>query len=486
MINWQQPQRQSKAAILIMVIRVLKEMLRALWPILLITIFKDKENTGWKLLSFVVIVTVIALTIALIGYFNFKFHVANNQLIIRQGVFKKKVLTIPLDKIQTVHLEQSIWHTLTHSFKVIIDTAGTEKVESSIYALNAAIAASFKQLLLEQQPHTAEHMPVMLKQTTIIKVNATDLLKLCLTANHIETLVLVCIFVFSKIEDLKPVLNNASFGWLEQYEKQLAFTWKLVLAITLIITILSVIISSIRVLLRYANFNVQVSSKGFHIRGGLIQSRQMVIPFNKVQLMSWNANFLKRFAGIYILHLKAIGEDDLKKKQKVLFPITNNQQLAQVTPYYQTDLPNVGNNGYEIKKAYTWLRALWMGIPTASILGTIGYLTGGYAGLWLLLWLPYFIIVTAVFRKNFRFFVNEEALQLNTGAWGRQSVLMNWNKVQSVILKQSPYQRRNQLASLIFFTAGGKVKLPYIPLDDASYLADFALMKIESSKTKWM
>jgi putative membrane protein len=487
MINWQQPQRQSMAAILIMTLRFLKEIFKSVWPILLITVFRDKEKLGLRLLFFAVGILLMALLATMLEFIKFKFHIANNNLIIRKGVFRKKTLTIPLDKIQSVHLEQSIWHTLTKSYKVIIDTAGTEKVESSMYALNADVAASFKQLLLEQQSEVSEStLSPLPQQSTIIKVNAKDLFKLCITANHIETLVIVCFFVFSKLEDFKPLLKTVSFGWLEQYEKQLQVTWKLVLAIALIVAILSVIISSIRVLLRYANFNVQVSSKGFHIRGGLVQSKQMVIPFSKVQLMNWNANLLKRMAGMYVLHLKAIGEDDLKKKQKVLLPITNDQQLPQIIPYYQENLPINSSNAHSIHKAYAWLRILWIGIPVTAIVTTIGYLAWDVYGLWLLLWLPYYFLVRTVYRKNFRFWINDEALQLSTGVWGRQAILMNWNKVQTVTLKQSPYQRRNQLATLTFFTAGGKVKLPYISLEDASYLADFALMKVESSQTKWM
>lgn len=489
MINWEQPQRQSKAALLIMGIRFLKEMFKAIWPILLVTLFNGKEKLGLKLLVLAGVVILWVTIAALLEFLKFKFHIANNSLIIQKGVFSKKTVTIPLDKIQSVHLEQSIWHTLTSSFKVIIDTAGTEKVESTMYALNADVASSFKQLLLEQQSHvgTVEDtsMPAPV-QTTIVRVNAKDLLKLCITANHVETLAIVCAFVLSKMEDFKPILQTASFGWLQQYEKQLEVTWQLVLALTLIVAILSVVISSIRVLLRYANFNVQVSSKGFHIRGGLVQSKQMVIPFNKVQLMNWNANLLKRWAGMYVLHLKAIGEDEMKKKQKVLLPITNEHQLTQIIPYYQESQPINDGNGHSIHKAYTWLKLLWIGLPVVTVFTGIGYLAWGQYGYWLLLWLPYYFIVRSVFRKKFRYWVNDEALQLKTGAWGRQHIIMNWNKVQTITLKQSPYQRRNGLATLTFFTAGGSVKLPYLSLDDASYLADHAMMKVESSRTKWM
>lgn len=486
MINWQQPQRQSFAALAIMGFHFFKQVFGALWPMLIVPFLNNNQKKLSIVLLAIAFIVLLAIVFAVLGYLNFKFYIKDNKLIILSGVFKKKVITIPLEKIQSIHLEQSLLHSITGTFKVLIDTAGTEKVESSIYALNTQIAASLKEWVLSSRDNEEVLQATIQSKKIIIHTSSIDLLKLCLTANHLETLLLVCVFVFSKLEDLKPLLNNMSFGWLEKYEKEIQVTWILVVATVVLIAVLSIVISSIRTILRYANFKVEISAKGFHIKGGLIQMKQMIIPFNKVQLVSWNANFLKRCTNMFVLQLKATGESELKKKQKVLLPITNKEKLAQIIPYYESDLPSNQLDANGIHKSFIWRRILMIGLPITIVITTIGCLIFGYSGLLIIGWFLYFIITTIFYKNNFKFWINTNALQIVKGVWGKHHTLMKWNNVQFVTLKQSPYQRKNQLASVIFYTAGGKVILPYLTVTDATFLVDYVAMKVESSNTSWM
>lgn len=486
MINWQQPQRQSFVALAIMGFHFFKQVFGALWPMLIVPFLNNNEKKLSIVLIAITLIVLTAIVFAVLGYLNFKFYIKEDKFIILSGVFKKKVITIPLEKIQSILLEQSLLHSITGTFKVLIDTAGTEKVESAIYALNTHNAASLKEWILSNRVvQEVEHTKVQ-SNKTIIQTSSVDLLKLCLTANHLETLLLVCVFVFSKLEDMRPLLKNISFGWLEKYEKEIKVTWILVVAIIVLIAVLSIIISSIRTILSYANFKVDVSKKGFHINGGLIQMKQTIVPFKKVQLLNWNANFLKRYANMFVLQLKATGESELKKKQKILLPITNKEQLAQIIPYYEADLPANQSEANGIHESFIWRRILMIGLPITIVVATVGCLIFGSTSLLIISWFLYFIIITIMYKNNFKFWVNTNALQITKGVWGKHHTLMKWNNVQFVTLKQSPYQRKNQLATIVFYTAGGKVILPYLTLNDAQLLIDYASMQVESSIINWM
>jgi putative membrane protein len=486
MINWQQPQRQSLAALAIMGIHFFKQVFGALWPMLIVPFLNNNEKKLSTVLLAIAFIILVAIVFAVLGYLNFKFYINDNKFIILSGVFKKKVITIPLEKIQSIHLEQSLLHSVTGTFKVLIDTAGTEKIESSIYALNTHVAASLKDWVLSNRGSQAIEYETVQSPKIIIQTTTNDLVKLCLTANHLETLLLVCVFIFSKLEDMKPLLNKMSFGWLEKYEQEIEITWMLAVTVIVLIAVLSIVLSSIRTILRYANFKVEVSAKGFHIKGGLIKMKQVIIPFKKVQLINWNANFLKRFTGMYVLHLKATGESDLNKKQKVLLPITQQNQLDAIIPFYEDEIPANNTQVNGIHQVFVWRRIFMIGLPVTIVITSIGCFLFSYSGLWVMTWFIYFTITTALYKKNFQFWINTNALQVLKGVWGRQHTLMKWNNVQFVTLKQSPYQRKKQLANVIFYTAGGKVILPYLTLTDATLLVDYVAMKIESSNTSWM
>ncbi len=91
---------------------------------------------------------VIILVRSLIDYFYFRFFIANDELVIRKGLISKKTITIPLQKIQAVHIEQNLLHQLAKVAKVKIDTAGSEKTEAVIDALEVPKAEAIERFLL--------------------------------------------------------------------------------------------------------------------------------------------------------------------------------------------------------------------------------------------------------------------------------------------------------------------------------------------------
>lgn len=68
---------------------------------------------------------------------------------------------------------------------------------------------------------------------------------------------------------------------------------------------------------------------------------------------------------------------------------------------------------------------------------------------------------------------------------GKRTVILKWEKIQSVKITQSLFQQCKSLADLIINTAGGTITAPYIPLEDARELQNFALYKVESSGEPW-
>ena len=66
------------------------------------------------------------------------------------------MITIPLNKIQSVHIEQNLVHQLLDVSKLVIDTAGSEKSEAEIDAISSSKAESFKEFLLHQERDAEE------------------------------------------------------------------------------------------------------------------------------------------------------------------------------------------------------------------------------------------------------------------------------------------------------------------------------------------
>jgi len=101
-------------------------------------------------------------------------------------------------------------------------------------------------------------------------------------------------------------------------------------------------------------------------------------------------------------------------------------------------------------------------------------------------WIPVVWFFARIYYKKWRYAISPRGVYLTKGILGERAAILRWYKVQSVNLKQSPFQQRKELATLEFSTAGGNLTLPYISLTQAKKLKDYVLYVVEKSKEDWM
>src|SRR5690606_19504579 len=107
--HWQEPQRQSPAAILIFLWSTAINLLKGLWPILALYFFMgDKDSDSLTLLWGIAGFSLLIIGWAVIGYWFKRCHLQEDTLVIPFGWLKKKTLGIPIHSIQAVHLEQNV------------------------------------------------------------------------------------------------------------------------------------------------------------------------------------------------------------------------------------------------------------------------------------------------------------------------------------------------------------------------------------------
>jgi putative membrane protein len=485
MINWNEPQKQSAFGIFMFAGKALREVVTML---IVFTGFWVNDKKPFK--AFLLLYGGAALYVfgkAFLEYFYFTFHISGQQLIIKKGIFSKKTLIIPFERIQTVHLQQNLLHKIIGHCKVSIDTAGTEKTEVAIQSLAYKKALQLKELLSQEnvlQVAAGEEMDS--GNRNIIRLAGKDLFKMALSANHLETFGLIIAFVLARFENVKDLLGINAIDYVEEHGKEVTFTAQTIGIIIFFTLAFSILISVVRIILKYSDFTIQLTDKGFHLKHGMLQSHQQFVGTRKIQYILWRANWIRRKIGIYMFHVKTAGEDEIKKKQRIHVPVTRTEHLQQLSAYYQLSFPSLENEENFIQKDYVYRRILLVGFPVTVVAIAIAWIWWDVNAFWIGLWLLYFTISAAVYRKNFRIWVNEDAIEISRGVWGRERLILNWSKLQLVTVQQSIYQRRKGLASLSLQTASGEVTLPYLRAEESGTLADFAVMKIESTPKNWM
>ena len=97
------------------------------------------------------------------------------------------------------------------------------------------------------------------------------------------------------------------------------------------------------------------------------------------------------------------------------------------------------------------------------------------------------IIYTAWLNYNKKKYAyNGTELYIGGGTIGLRHAILPLYKIQGVKIKESPYQWRRKLASLVVYTAGGNITIPYIEKAQANTLMDQLLYHVELSRESWM
>jgi len=481
--NWNEPQRQSAIGIFLFAAKAFRELIAILLVSFGSLIRKNKSTSTFVIASG--IFAVIIFGRAILQYLYFRFYISDGQFIVKKGIFSKKDIVIPFERIQTVQLEQSLFHRIIGHYRVTIDTAGSDKAEAVIHSLTHSKALSLKEALT-QTIVTDNVETVAAPAPEVIRLSASDLFKLALSHNHLETVGLIIAFVIARFNDIKEWFGIDAYDYIETQGKSVQFTTRIIASAAFLAIGVAIIISFLRIVLKFSDMQITLNATGFHLRYGLIHSKQQFIGANKIQFIQWNANWIRRKIGMYMFHVKATGDADIKNKQKIQVPVTRTTHLHMLAAYYQADLPSTKEMSYTIQKVYAFRRTLIIGIPVSIVVGVLAALAiEWYACLFALLPV-YFYIRNRFYQRNFRFWVNDEAMEISSGVWGRQRIVVNWYKLQVATISQGIYQRHHQMADLILHTAAGDITIPYLTLQEAQQLSDYAAMKAESTSKRWM
>ena len=285
--NFSEPIRQSYVAILMIVYKYYKVIIRQLIPLILIVVVGNRSGASWTIyiLYGVIGIAIVSMIIAIISYFRFFFHIEGDELIVQKGILNKKRTSIPFDRIQTINLEQNIVHQVFGVVKVEIDTAGSNKSEFEFDALGKDMADDLRNLILSRKAtqktpditvseseNTGQYID---ESETILTIGLPQLIKIGITENHLRSGSLILIFGFWIYDNLSEAgVDVVDYG--EQYNLSPTFSIGLVLIAAFLV--ISIMISLVRTVLRFYNLSFLRAGEGFRVTSGLLTRKKRGSP----------------------------------------------------------------------------------------------------------------------------------------------------------------------------------------------------------------
>ena len=492
-IDLTKPTRQSIKGLVLIFIQGVRQSIRMFWPLILVVVLQNKILENRLVLGIIgIVVLLLLITHTILYYLNFYFYVTNGEFILKKGYLRKKILTIPLDRIQSVNTKQNLIQQLLNVVTLEIDTAGAAGKELKIHALEKPFATELQYQLRSEKAKneafgTDEQAEIKeIPEKLILKLTPADLLKIGISQNHLRTGLIILAFgfqIFQKIQDIFKDKAEEYSGELVNYLSHSNLA--LIVFLVIFFLLVSILFSLFRTLFKYFDFKLLKKENAYRVEAGLINKRNVVMPYNKIQELNWETGPLKKLFGSYNLVFKQAVSGQNKRTQLVDAPgcLAKHLELLKTDLFGEDELseiPKIHSNNYYFRRL--WIFYGWVPVVLASPFLYIEWLFWAGVILWLLITAGYSFLILK--KRYFR--MNSNQIRISEGAISHKWKQMELFKIQSVEFKQTIFQKRRSLASLRLMNASGSMTIPYINESMAKEIYNYLLYHTEISEKRWM
>jgi len=494
-LDFSLPQRQSPKGVILFFGLSLKKIFKLLWPILVLFLLKSKTIDDQKQLIIYTVIFVFVLILilnAVLSYLNFYFYIKDNEFVVEKGYLKKIKLTIPLDRIQTINTRQNFIQQLLNVVALEIDTAGSSQQELKFHALTKEVAEGLQLKLsafafIHRNSDIPDENTEEPQRKTILQLSTTDLIKVGISENHIKSLLVIYLFVngiYQQLHDFFKTTLDAASGQASGIIQNSGVLLITILAIFFLLML--IFFSVLLVILQYFDLNFSRQQGAFILKSGLLNKKDVLIPYSKIQIISWETNPIRKWLNFVSVHITQASNTHVKKKQAIIIPGCNSLHLqdikSEIFPVSDTSewIRHLSHPMYFIR---LWIfRIFIVAIPLIIIFYEFWYIFV-FIGAWIIIsaFLSYLS-----YKK--RYFIIHPQILLTAKGTIEQEFSQFFNfKIQTIKFRQSFFQRRRNIASIIVYISGGKrIKIPYIHEVLAIELYNYLLYCTESTNKKWM
>lgn len=435
-------------------------------------------------------VLIIILVIAILKYLNFKFHLSKDDFHLSTGIINKDTTIIPKSKIQNVYIKQNFLQQIINVVSVKIETAGDKKSEIEISALDKPTAMLLKKKLFTKVTSENEIVEPTDERNVFFKVTPKRLLLEGLSRNHFKSFLGIAAFVFGFYYEFEDYLKDLHLEeHVENYVKldedtilNLLITNALIIfAAILISLIFSVVVTFI------INFNLEVveRQKTVEINKGLFNKVSLSLTPSRIQNLVVKTNRVKQYLGLHSLSVKQAMVNVKQQKNFNIVALEKEQLnylLNKLLIYYNEEEGEIAKPRPYFMRIST-LEMLLFG----TVINALSLLLFGMDLLWInAIFIPFAAFYVYFAYKKAYYRISDNFITVGSGVIDTTTNILETHKIQAVRLKQTIFQKRRNIASVLISTASKSVTIPYVSESEALSICNFLLYKVESQDRDWM
>lgn len=471
-----------------LLVHPVKEIGRFL-PALVILLLAGGSGTGelWSLVG-VGFVTLLALS----RWFTTRYRIDSDQVQIREGLVRRRTLAARLDRVRTVDVTSHALHRALGLARVEIGTGVSDKKGKSALRLDglpAGDAARLRAELLHRlpvNPVAIDPVAAPSGEEELVRFDPSWIRYAPFTLSGVFTGLAILGFGWKLVS--QDNINPERFGATKSVAHQLdgVSLWVATIEVVIGVLVFIAIASTVRYLLQFWNFRLTRHSSGsLHISRGLLTTRATSIETSRMRGVGISQTLLMRWVGGGRMVAIATGLEVGRGSSRggtVLMPDAPIAQVRAVGARLVGDsdmlvAPLVSHGPVARRRRYT--RALAGAAGLVGVAALLTWLSGLSWWDWTasLVLLPIALPLAADRARGLGHLVRDGRLVTQSGTFARRrgtfetAAIIGWN------VKQSFFQRRAGVATLVATTAAGKQKYTMrdLPESDVVSVAESAV-----------
>jgi putative membrane protein len=408
---------------------------------------KDGTEKLWIALIGSIIVIVFSFIIGLLSWLRYTYRFEDDELRIEYGIFVRKKRYIPFDRIQSIDLSEGVLQRVFGLVKVQIETAGgggSDEAEAVLSAISKEEARVIQEYVSAAKRTGIKEDEIEQESQPIYKISTNQLLILSLTSGGVGVVVSAVFALLSQVDDVIPYKRIFGSG----VEKWAVHNLIMIGIFVFIGFFIAWIVALIMNTMKYANFTVVKTERDIVISQGLLERRQITIPIKRIQAIRISENIIRQILGYGAVYVESAGGSSSNQEgaNVTLLPIVKVKQvrsiLASYLPEYSFPVLFM-----PVPKRAMWRYIIrsWCFVVPFVIIALIFLKVWGLLSLLLLA----LVTVKAVLKyKAAGWSLDQQQLSLRFRTNKRTTVLMKKNRIQSLEMKESHFQRKRELGTL--------------------------------------
>lgn len=469
MSDWQ---RLDRRMLLVHPIREVVKFLPAL-----IALFLAGTASGGAAWHYLPVLVPIAL--GLLRYLTTSFRIDQGRVELRRGLLSRHVLSTPVDRVRTVDLTSPLTHRLLGLTTVRIGSGtGDDDGALDLDGLPVEVARRLRAELLREAPAAAADDPAPVVDTLRLDPRWARFAPLTSTGLVLGGGVVgLAVQGWNtvggpRLVDLADLADGAAR----------ASVWVAVPVVAVIVLVAMSLLAVGSYLVSNWDLTLRHSQRSWHLSRGLFTTRETTLDDVRVAGVSLGEPIGLRLAGGARLGAIVTGVDRSERGSSALVPPAPYDVVADVATRVLGSVapvagPLVPHGPLAVRRR--WTRALGP-VLVVLLLAAVGVVADA-APAWVLvpplLALPVAAVLAADRARSLGHALSDGRLVARSGSLTRRREVLGTDHVIGWTFRDTWFQRRAGLTTLVATTAGGRqaVTLPDVPLPVAVRLADEAI-----------